>query len=341
MILALLFFKSLEEHMSVAIHATEKPLKEIFSNQYSFSIPPYQRPYAWKTEQAGELLTDILAFLGDESYPISKINPYFLGSIVLIKSEGTGSESAEADVVDGQQRLTTLTILLSVLRKLDKSGLKIEGYLFQTENLLEEIPACYRLRLRQKDEKFFCDYIQKESGIDNLLQMNSTLLTDSQQRIQENARYFLDELSHLDEVKLKRLISYLVTRCFLVVVSTPDLDSAYRIFSVLNARGLNLSLTDLLKSEIIGAISEQQQESYTHIWESEEEDLGREAFQELFSHIRMIHKKAKLRATALKEFRDDILPKIQPERFIDETLKPYSDALEIIKNSKLSRRSRY
>ena len=51
-------------------------------------------------------------------------------------------------------------------------------------------------------------------------------------------------------------------RCYLVVVTTPDLDSAYRIFSVLNARGLDLRLTDLLKAEIIGAIPVEQQEKY-------------------------------------------------------------------------------
>ncbi len=319
--------------MPTAIHATERPLSEVFSKAYSFSIPPYQRPYSWTTEQASELLADIRSFLGDDSDDISKVNSYFLGSIVLIKSEGNDSEDAKADVVDGQQRLTTLTILLSVLRKLSQEP-GISKYLYQPEDKYEKRSASYRLTLRSKDEKFFCDHIQKELGIDSLLQLNASQLPDSQQRIQENTRYFLDTLSPLDEAKRERLVSYLVTRCFLVVVSTPDLDSAYRIFSVLNTRGRDLSLTDVLKSEIIGAISKQKQDSYTQIWESEEEDLGREAFQELFSHIRMIQKKSKLRETALKEFRDSILPAIQPpERFIDEVLKPNSDALEIIKKA--------
>ena len=319
--------------MPTAIHATEKPLSKVFSDDYSFSIPPYQRPYAWTKEQASELLADIFAFLGDDSDDISESNPYFLGSIVLIKSEGNDAKDAKADVVDGQQRLTTLTILLSVIRELDPSP-GITKYLYQPEDELQGIPASYRLKLRPKDEKFFRDHIQKESGLDNLLRLNSTSLTDSQQRIQENARYFLDTLRPVDKTGRKRLVRYLITRCFLVVVSTPDLDSAYRIFSVLNARGLNLSLTDLLKSEIIGAIPEQKQDSYTHIWESEEEDLGREAFQEVFSHIRMIHRKAKLRESALNEFRKYILPDIQsPECFIDEVLKPSSDALETIKKA--------
>ena len=240
--------------MPTAIHATEKPLSKIFSDDYSFSIPPYQRPYAWTEEQASELLDDILAFLGDDSDDISKTNPYFLGSIVLIKSEGNDAKDAEADVVDGQQRLTTLTILLSVIRELDPSP-GITKYLYQPEDELQGIPASYRLKLRPKDETFFRDHIQKESGLDNLLRLNSASLTDSQQRIQDNARYFLGELKLKNETERKRLVRYLITRCFLVVVSTPDLDSAYRIFSVLNARGRSLSLTDLLKSEIIAVLN--------------------------------------------------------------------------------------
>src|SRR5687768_14131084 len=98
--------------MPATIHATEKALFRIFSNDYAFEIPPYQRPYAWAIDQASELLTDILAFLGESTQPVEEVNPYFLGSIVLIK----GEDSPKADIVDGQQRLTTLTILMAVLR---------------------------------------------------------------------------------------------------------------------------------------------------------------------------------------------------------------------------------
>ncbi len=74
----------------------------------------YQRPYAWEVEQAETLLDDLLSFLGDGVEPVDEVNPYFLGSIVLIKSDGL----PEAEVVDGQQCLTTLTILLAALREI-------------------------------------------------------------------------------------------------------------------------------------------------------------------------------------------------------------------------------
>ncbi|MCC5644538.1 DUF262 domain-containing HNH endonuclease family protein [Nostoc sp. CHAB 5824] len=314
--------------MPVAIHATEKALFRVFSNDFAFSIPAYQRPYAWTKDQASELLTDLLSFLGDGSEAVTDANPYFLGSIVLIKSE----DAPEADVVDGQQRLTTLTILLSVLRSLAniESALEITDYIYQKGKKLEGKENRYRLKLRKRDEDFFRHYIQDEKKLDDIFKLDTSQLTDSQKNIQINANYFLEELKKLSEQRRDSLAHYLMMRCFLVVVSTPDLDSAYRIFSILNARGLDLSLSDFLKSEVIGAIPPSQQDKYTKIWETEEEDLGRDTFQELFAHIRMIDRKAKPRKTALKEFRDDILPQKEPQKFIDEVLKPYSDALEII-----------
>lgn len=326
------FKKPKEFLMSLNINATQKPLKEIFSNHYAFEIPPYQRPYAWTTDQASELLSDILAFLDNDSLEVKKIPPYFLGSIVLIK----GLDSTQADVVDGQQRLTTLTILLAVLRtKVNDTELAndITGYLYEKGKKSEGTSNRYRLKLRERDADFFVKRVQDEKGLDTLFQLDKEQLTDSQKNIKLNAEYFADQLGKLIDSKRERLVQYLVSRCYLVVVSTPDIDSAYRIFSVLNARGLDLGLTDFLKSEIIGAIPKDLQEKYNDIWENEEENLGRDYFQELFSHIRMIKQKNKLRTTALKAFREDIKPQNEPKGFIDDVLKPYSDSIQTIKNA--------
>lgn len=59
--------------MPVAIHAAQKALSSVFSNKFAFSIPAYQRPYAWTKDQAVELLTDLLSFLGDASEAVSAI----------------------------------------------------------------------------------------------------------------------------------------------------------------------------------------------------------------------------------------------------------------------------
>ena len=86
--------------------AQEVSLHKVFSSDLDFRIPDYQRPYAWETEQATQLLADL-----EESLERGPEEPYFLGSVVLVKVKS----HAHADVIDGQQRLTTLTILLALL----------------------------------------------------------------------------------------------------------------------------------------------------------------------------------------------------------------------------------
>src|SRR5580658_1771820 len=98
--------------MAKTLIAHEQPVTKIFSDDYVFRIPGYQRPYAWTTEQAQELFDDLHTFMQAAGGSVEEMPPYFLGSIVLIK----GESAPEADVVDGQQRLTTLIILLAAIR---------------------------------------------------------------------------------------------------------------------------------------------------------------------------------------------------------------------------------
>ena len=78
-----------------------------------------------------------------------------------------------------------------------------------------------------------------------------------------------------------------------MVIKASNSNSAHRIFSVLNARGLELLPTDILKSEIIGQVIKANESEYTEKWETIEEDLGRDSFRDLFGHIHMIHVKRK------------------------------------------------
>lgn len=310
--------------MPTRIHGAEYPIEKIFCDDFVFSIPLYQRPYAWETEQAEALLDDLLDFLGDGNTPIDETSPYFLGSIVLIKSD----DSTKAEVVDGQQRLTTLTILLSVLREVVSTEVaqELTAYLYEKGNIIKGTPNRYRLTLRERDEKFFRDYIQDEGGISKLLEKKDAILPDSQAHIRDNALHLLKRLQALSEHQCIRLTQFVITGCLLVVVSTPDMDSAYRIFSVLNDRGLDLSHTDILKSDIIGKIPVDQQEHYNRLWEDTEVMLGRSTFQDLFSHIRMIYRKAKQKDSVLKEVREYVKPSANPIHFIDEVLCPAAEA---------------
>jgi hypothetical protein len=317
--------------MAKTISAHEQPVSKIFSDDYVFYIPGYQRPYAWTTEQARELFDDINQFRIDIGGAIEEMPPYFLGSVVLIKEES----SPESDIVDGQQRLTTLTILLSAIRAsvVKKTADEITPLIYEKGSTIRGAKDRFRLTLRERDQDFFQNYIQREEGISELVALNEPL-TDSRNNIKENARLFLNLLSSLTENERVNLAQFIVTRCFLVIVSTPDLDSAYRIFSVLNSRGLDLSATDILKASITGGITETLRDAYTEKWEDTEETLGRDRFGDLFSHVRMIYRKAKPQGTLIKEFKDHVQGKVsEPTRLIDEVILPMARAYEEILNS--------
>ncbi len=311
--------------MKRTLSAHDQPVSRIFSDDYVFTIPGYQRPYSWKTEQAYDLVDDLFGAMGELEEKLDQLSPYFLGSIVLIKEDG----SSLALVVDGQQRLTTLTLLLSAIRaKLTKPQARdgISKLIYEQGDVILNTENHYRMTLREKDKTFFRDYVQLEDGFEKLVGLDGRLI-DSQSNLRANAKVFDSYLSNKSQDELLRLAQLIATKCYLVVVCTPDLESAFRIFNVLNSRGLDLSATDILKAEITGTINDSKRDHYTAIWEDIEDDLGRDAFNDLFSYIRTIYRKAKSQGTLLKEFRDHV--KIEKaECFIDDTLMPMSSAYE-------------
>ena len=317
----------------MTIHGAEYPVKKIFSDDFVFTVPLYQRAYAWTNEESEELLQDLLRAMGSGEEPVEDLPPYFLGSIVLIKGD-----EPNAQIVDGQQRLTTLTILLSALRSLSDSQFVdgLTSFLCETGNVITGTPKRYRLRLRERDAKFFQRYIQDEDGIEELKRLRDEQLPESQCNIRDNALGFIRELQKLSQHQLMRLTQFIVTRCLLVIVSvsTTDLDSAYRIFSVLNSRGLDLSYPDILKSEIISSIPANQQDDYATKWEELESLLGREIFEELFFHLRAIFSRERQRKGMIEEFHEYVYPgqsqNMTPQEFIDTILIRYGQALNFI-----------
>lgn len=315
----------------VDIKGEQHPVSEVFSERYAFVVPPYQRPYAWTTEHASELYDDLLTALGDSSASVEELNPYFLGSIVLIKGD-----RPEAQIVDGQQRLITLTILLAALRAVVPADYaeSITRRLYEPADPLNNIPARYRLRPKERDAAFFQQYIQSENAIQRMQGQLHAELTESQRNMHENALLYLRQLRELPEARRVRLAQFLAQRCLLVVVSTPDLSSAYRIFSVLNDRGLDLSYADILKAEVIGQLPEVEQSEYTLRWEQVEESLGREAFNDLIGHIRSIYRRTRKRGDILDSFRQDVIAALHDSRrLIDEILVPFGSAFYVIQNA--------
>lgn len=309
------------------IEAAHKKISEVFSKEYAFTIPAYQRPYAWETTQVGELLTDLTEAMGPES---KSDGFYFLGSIVLVKTHG----APDSRVVDGQQRLTTLTILFSVIRDLTTdpvSQANRETYIKQVANKDEGIREALRLRLRDKDQPFFEKHIQTRGATCNLSIVNGQM--GVQARIVQNAITIRDRLAEMGEEKRSELLRFLLQNCYLVVVEVPTQAAARRIFTVLNARGMDLSATDILKADLLERAGEQKEESLSQRWEDLEIALHRDKFGDLFTHIRMIFERQKPQSALENAFPDQVsIFRDDPVGFMDNVLEPYADAFQLSQN---------
>ncbi len=137
----------------MSINATEKPLGKIFTSDYRFAIPSFQRAYTWQTENIAQLVTDLQDACHNPS------TPYFLGSLILVRDGHT-----KYQVIDGQQRLISLSIIISVLRELEDDPELIESLndlIVEPGDKLRGIKAEPRLKLRERDTNFFRMYVQE------------------------------------------------------------------------------------------------------------------------------------------------------------------------------------
>ena len=318
--------------MAKSLEAHDKLIREVFEGSYQFEIPDYQRPYAWTTEQTEDLFEDLVSAMRDTGALGTK-SQYFLGSIVLIKND----REARSFVVDGQQRLSTLTMLFAALRAtMPKAADDITDFLYKRGKASFGETNEYRLIAREEDAEFFRTFIQEPDGITQLV--NSTdKLEDSRLRYRENAALLMEKAKALVPEEREALWKFLANECSLVVISTPDLEAAYRIFSVLNNRGLDLAPIDILKADILGAIrtlaGEGTSRTYAKRWSQIESTLGRDGFSELFVHIRAIYAKQKQRATLVKEFQAHVSEYAAPIDLLDNVIKPFAEVWSFIRDA--------
>ena len=318
--------------MSNKITGKEYPLSKIFSADFEYHIPGYQRPYAWTEEETGILFDDLYEFFQTEA-----IDNYFLVSILLIKDEN----KPYADVIDCQQRLTTLSILFSVMANsfhTEAYRNNCKKYLQEEGNILEGIAAQPRIFLRDWDQDFFSKYIQ-DIQLDALVQIDPvTLDTEAKRHIQKNCTVLREKFSEVfnDENDLLKFTQFILTRCFLVVVSTPNQESAFRVFSVMNSRGLDLLPTDIIKSMTIGKLPKDEEQKYTEKWEELENLTGRDGFNEVFTHTRTIFAKERPKKNLLDEFKEYVIKQTSPKSLVDEYLIPYTEAYVCLKNCDFS-----
>ncbi|WP_417355366.1 DUF262 domain-containing protein [Flavobacterium sp.] len=311
-----------------SISAENLVIKDIFCDDYLFTIPNYQRPYSWEEEHCTQLLDDLHSF-AFKDLEFNDLPPYFLGSAVIIKE----ANIRNAKIVDGQQRLTTLTILLSCLRYAieDREIVDtISEFIYQKENKLKGTSATYRLQTRPRDQEFFKNLIQEEKGLINYYKKPDeiTSTNDAQYQMLSNAKALIEEFRNkkYTQEDLEHIATYIIQKCVIVVVASTDEEMAFRIFNVLNDRGKDLTIADILKSEILEQIPSKDQNIFTEKWENCESQLGINNFKDFFSHLRAIFAKKKAEKSVLSEIRTYVKPSDNPKEFINNILIPFTNA---------------
>lgn len=303
--------------MKRTLTASARALGEIFGSGRRYRIPFFQRPYAWSSEEAGALLSDIKSAQADAADRLDETPPYFLGSMVLVSAVGDDRWM----MVDGQQRLTTLTMMLSVLRDLDEDGEERLGRFVLAPDDAGRGPQASVLSPRPLDLEYFYENFQRP-GATQQISEETRVDNDAQAMMLEVALNIRADLEKMRAPARIWLAEFILRCCTMVEVSAPYEDQAYKVFMVMNARGKDLRDNDLLKAEVLGHIAPQRQGLFGNQWERLEADLGAANFVQLFKHIRMIHRPGRSTKTTAVEIREALNPAQDPEGFITHELVP-------------------
>jgi len=301
---------------------------KIFINkafEWWYRVPDYQRPYVWGTDQVTDLLDDVTEWM--YSRPESE---YFLGSIVLQERNDNGI--TEYDLLDGQQRMTTCLMIYAVGRDLASDNRLKEHCresVFQQEDPFRGIPERLRIVYDIRDDvrQFINEYIKKPGGINNEeglygLQKASDLSVRNMANAVLQIRSFFTQEG---APSVEDFFKFFGNKVLMVYVSSPDLDDAFRMFTVLNDRGMKLRGSDILKTLNLRSLREdnidpEEQRRWAKRWEEIEGDLG-DDFDVFLSQLRAVLVKDKARLSLLQEFEENIYS----PRVFNRTTKTYHD----------------
>lgn len=233
------------------LNVDQKSIHSLFSDKKTnFLIPDYQRPYAWEEEQCQTLWADIFefAFPDDNHESFNDDDEYFLGSIVTFKNE-----EGQSEVIDGQQRLTTLLLILRAFydkfeRMQDKESkytrARIEECIWKTDTFGEA----------NKDQLKLDSEVATDEDKEEFLELLRTgkFRPDSKSQYVRNFQLFQNNIDGF----LNGFPSYfpylparILNNCILLPIEAESQDTALRIFSTLNDRGLPLSDSDIFKAQ--------------------------------------------------------------------------------------------
>lgn len=303
--------------MNTKIDCDKALIKKIFEGWYS--IPNYQRPYVWETEQVEELLDCI------KNACTNNEEQYFIGSIVYIKTIRKTPEISydEFELLDGQQRITTIFLIIAAIRdfvverekELDKKF--VDGIRNTCNNLIYQEPNPFlaipeRLRIVFDIRKEVRDFVDRNIKIIGSTSKEDIFITNSKDRnintsIKHMSNTVLTVRKFLKEnfSLIGNFLQYLLNNVLLVYIATENLQDAFQLFTVMNNTGLKLTNSDILKANNLKVATESKQKEYATEWEEMESYFG-DNFDNFLSQIRTILVKRKADYSLIKEFDDNV-----------------------------------
>ncbi len=257
------------------LNVDQKTVKELFENKKSdFLIPDYQRPYAWSETECLTLWEDIFAFAfpdNDYSKFDSSNDEYYLGPIVTFKNE-----DGKMEIIDGQQRLTTLMLLLRAFYS--KFGnMQDENSKATRDNIEKCIWKTDEFDRPNKSELKINSEVATDNDKEEFLEILRTGIADKNKksRYAYNYRFFENKISEFLNA-YPSYFSYLPTRilknCILLPIEAESQNTALRIFSTLNDRGKPLSDADIFKAQFYKYFSAKgEKDTFIKQWKDLEE----------------------------------------------------------------------
>lgn len=255
------------------IKPKEREIREILSSQKQYEIPRFQREYSWERKHYKEFLEDMIINLQIEETEI-KATPYFMGTMLFVGDSEDKTER-QAQVVDGQQRLTTITILFSAMSQilLEKGERVLSEILFKYIMTVDDNANAIRIIKTNSSYPYFSFFIQ---SIDK--SKAQLAKSEEEKNIRQTYEYFINELAeknlrktfeklkinvdNVDFINILKAIRDQVLMSTVVEIYTTDIKLANRLFENLNAKGKQLVFIDLIKNKIFEKLDKVEPADY-------------------------------------------------------------------------------
>ena len=236
-------------------NTTNSTFRQLMGNGLSYRVPMFQRDYSWGPDEWDDLWQDIVGLFGEDPEPA-----HYMGYLVL-----QSADSREFDIIDGQQRMTTLSLLmLAAISHLNdlaapgdqhdpqyRRGQQLRGNYIGYLDPVSLVPRS-KLILNRHNESFYQNYLVP---LEKLPQRG---LNASEHLLRRAFLWFKQRISYQsgnDGQSVARFVDGAVDKLFFTVITVTDELNAFKVFETLNARGVRLSVTDLLKNYLFSVVS--------------------------------------------------------------------------------------